>query len=53
MVYQSRNVNFQWDGFYRGNLLQTGTYAYIMRFKSTLDLERGLIEQHGGVVLLR
>lgn len=53
MVFQSRNVNFQWDGYYRGNLLQTGTYAYVMRFKSTLDLERGLIEQHGGVVLLR
>ncbi|MDP4681007.1 MAG: gliding motility-associated C-terminal domain-containing protein [Cyclobacteriaceae bacterium] len=53
LVYQSRNVDFKWDGIYRGSLLQTGTYAYVMRFKSTLDLERGLIEQHGGVVLLR
>jgi len=53
MVFQSTDMNFQWDGTYRGGLLQMGTYAYIMRYKSTLDLERGVIEQHGGVLLMR
>ena len=53
MVFQSTDMNFQWDGTFRGGLLQMGTYAYIMRYKSTLDLERGVIEQHGGVLLMR
>ncbi len=53
MVFQSDKINFEWDGYYRGELLQTGTYAYVMRYKSTLDLERGIIEQRGGVLLLR
>ncbi|MFY0652956.1 MAG: gliding motility-associated C-terminal domain-containing protein [Cyclobacteriaceae bacterium] len=53
LVFQSTDVDFQWNGLYRGGLLQTGTYAYVMRYKSTLDLERGIIEQHGGVMLLR
>lgn len=53
LVFQSNKLDFQWDGTYRGSLLQVGTYAYVMRYKSTLDLEGRIIEQHGGVMLLR
>lgn len=53
LVYHSDDINFRWNGIYRGDLLQIGTYAYVMRFSSTLSPERGIIEQHGGVVLLK
>jgi len=53
LVYRADDINFKWDGTFRGSLLQLGTYAYVMRFNSTLSPERGVIEQHGGVVLLR
>lgn len=53
LLFFSNDINFEWDGFYKGELLQLGTYAYVMRFKSTLTPEKGIIEQHGGVVLLK
>lgn len=53
LLFQSNDQNFRWNGIYRGTLLQIGTYVYVMRFKSSLSPERGTIEQHGGVVLVR
>ncbi|MFT4537273.1 MAG: gliding motility-associated-like protein, partial [Saprospiraceae bacterium] len=53
LVYRSNDINFRWNGIFRGSFLQIGTYAYVMRFNSTLSPGRGVIEQHGGVVLLR
>ena len=53
LVFQSADIDFQWNGIYRDQLLQTGTYTYMMRYRSTLDAELGVIEQHGGVLLLR
>lgn len=53
MVFQSDDQDFQWDGVYRGQLLPTGTYAYKMVFRSSLDATQSVIEQYGGVTLLK
>ena len=53
MVFQSDDQNFEWDGVYRGQLLPTGTYAYKMVFRSSLDASQSVIEQYGGVTLLK
>ncbi len=53
LLFHSDDINFRWNGIFRGSVLPLGTYAYIMRFRSTLDPSQKVIEQHGGVVLLR
>jgi gliding motility-associated-like protein len=53
MVFQSDDQDFLWDGIYRGQLLPTGTYAYKMVFRSSLDATQSIIEQYGGVTLLK
>lgn len=52
-VYQSDNIDFQWNGVYRGSILPPGTYAYIMKFSSELAPDLGTIEQYGSVTLIR
>ncbi|MDE0471411.1 MAG: PKD domain-containing protein, partial [Ekhidna sp.] len=52
-VYRSENIDFQWNGVYRGRILPPGTYAYIMRFSSSLEPELGIIEQYGAITLIR
>lgn len=53
LVYYSTDLDFRWDGYYQGELLQQGTYAYVMTFESSLQPERGKVQQRGGVLLLR
>ena len=53
LVFTSNNQDFQWDGIYRGSLLQPGTYAFVMKFSSSLAPELGTIEQFGSVTLIR
>ncbi|MBC6410173.1 MAG: gliding motility-associated C-terminal domain-containing protein [Ekhidna sp.] len=53
LVYRSENIDFQWDGVYRGRLLPPGTYAYIMKFSSSLEPGLGTVEQYGAVTLIR
>ncbi|MEO9483823.1 MAG: PKD domain-containing protein [Ekhidna sp.] len=53
LVFTSDNQDFQWDGIYRGRLLPPGTYAYIMKFSSSLAPDLGTIEQYGAVTLIR
>jgi len=57
LIFHSDNleymVNQGWDGTKDGELLPLGTYAYVMKFTSLTSPERGLIEQTGGVTLLR
>ena len=53
LLFESNDINFRWDGVYKGVELQVGTYAYILRYKSTLTPNDGFFEQHGGVVLLK
>lgn len=53
LVYRSTNQDFRWDGYYKGRLLPVGTYAYILKFSSTLAPDLGTIEQYGSVTLVR
>jgi len=53
LVYHADDIDFAWDGSFRGDSAQTGTYAYILTFSSTLDSSSGQVEQHGGVTLIR
>ncbi len=46
-------VNVGWDGTKDGKMLPLGTYAYVIKFKSISEPERGIIEQPGGITLLR
>jgi len=55
MVFQSEDRNFKWNGGYnnRGELLPGGTYAYVVRYRSSYDPQDGIKEKRGGVVLMR
>lgn len=55
LIYQSNDLNFKWDGTYKGNksqLLPAGTYTYVIKYKGDLTTE-GQQELRGGVMLLR
>ncbi|MDA0194359.1 MAG: PKD domain-containing protein [Bacteroidetes bacterium] len=53
LVYHAENVDFTWDGSFRGDMSPSGTYAYVVTFSSSLDSSLGQIELHGGVTLIR
>lgn len=57
LVFYSDDIDFMinqgWDGTKNGELLKLGTYAYVIKFKSINEPERGVIEQAGGVTLVR
>ena len=56
LVFQSTDLNFQWNGGYGNSLsrpLPLGTYAYIMKFVDKNNEARGVQEQRGGVLLIR
>lgn len=53
IVYHSDVIDFRWDGMYRGRLLPLGTYAYVLKFSSSLEPALGTIEQYGSVTLVR
>lgn len=46
-------VNEGWNGMKNGKMLPLGTYAYLIKFRSISEPGRGVIEQPGGVTLLR
>jgi len=56
LVFQSADLNFQWNGGYGNSLskpLPLGTYAYIVKYVDTNNEARGVQEQRGGVLLIR
>ena len=56
LIYQSTDRQFRWNGGYNNNPsrpLPPGTYAYVIKYKSSYQPERGVQEKRGGVVLLR
>ena len=56
MIFQSNQRDFRWNGGYNNNIGQlapTGTYSYVVRYKSSYRPEKGIQEKRGGVVLLR
>lgn len=56
MVYYSNDRNFKWNGGYKNELgrpVPSGTYSYVVKYKSSYRPERGVEERRGGVVVLR
>ena len=56
MVYHTTERDFRWNGGYNNNPgqpLPTGTYTYVVRYRSSYRPEEGIQEKRGGVVLLR
>ncbi len=57
LIFHSDDLDFMenvgWDGTKNGKLLETGSYAYIMRFSGSIAENLGVIEQSGGIMLLR
>jgi len=56
MVYHTTERDFRWNGGYNnsaGQPLPTGTYTYVVRYKSSYRPEEGIKEKRGGVVLIR
>lgn len=37
MIYESTNLENQWDGKFNGEFVEPGTYAYTIKYKSMLD----------------
>ena len=56
MVYHTTERDFRWNGGYNnsaGQPLPTGTYTYVVRYKSSYRPDEGIKEKRGGVVLIR
>ena len=56
MVFHTTERDFRWNGGYNnsvGQPLPTGTYTYVVRYRSSYRPEEGIQEKRGGVVLLR
>ena len=55
IVYESKDKNFKWNGNYNntGQQMPAGTYAYVLRYTSSFRPDKGILEQRGGVVLIR
>jgi gliding motility-associated-like protein len=34
-IFASKNINFGWNGEYKGSLVNSGTYIYVIKYKST------------------
>jgi PKD repeat protein len=56
LVFESTSREFRWNGGYNNSTakpLPPGTYSYLVKYKSSYQPERGILEKRGGVVLLR
>ncbi len=56
MVFESPDRNFRWNGGVnnsQGKPVPSGTYSYVVKYKSSYRPERGVQETRGGVVVLR
>lgn len=53
LIYQSNSLEFKWDGTTGGEPVPGGTYAYIMKFTSVTEPERGVFEQTGSITVIR
>ena len=46
-------VNVGWDGVSDGKSLPMGTYAYVIKYRSITEPEKGVLEKPGGVTIVR
>jgi hypothetical protein len=50
MIYESTNLEDQWDGKFNGEYVEPGTYAYTIKYESMLDKNYSL---EGTVTVMR
>lgn len=57
LIFYSDDLDFMenqgWDGRKNGELLPMGSYAYVMKYSSNISDNPGILEQSGGIMLLR
>ncbi len=53
LVFQSDNRDFRWDGTYNGQPAPLGSYPYVITFKSDTDDTGEILEERGGVMIVR
>ncbi len=53
VVFYSQSQTFRWDGNYRNEVLGPGTFAYIIKYQSREEPERGTLTQYGSVTILK
>ncbi|WKN41408.1 gliding motility-associated C-terminal domain-containing protein [Tunicatimonas pelagia] len=53
LVFQSNNRDFRWDGTYNGQPAPLGSYPYVITFKSDTDGSNDILEERGGVTIIR
>ncbi|MEM6841817.1 MAG: gliding motility-associated C-terminal domain-containing protein [Bacteroidota bacterium] len=53
LVFQSNSKDFRWDGTYNGQPAPLGSYPYVITFKSDTDDTGGILEERGGVTIIR
>jgi gliding motility-associated-like protein len=53
LIYYSDNVNFRWDGKYENKFVPVGTYAYVIKYTSLEEPQRGTLAQYGSVTIVR
>ncbi|WKN32760.1 gliding motility-associated C-terminal domain-containing protein [Porifericola rhodea] len=53
LVFQSSDPNFRWDGTYNGKEAPLGTYPYVIQYKSSTNETGELLEQRGGITIVR
>lgn len=57
LIFYSDDLNFMvdvgWDGIKNGKSLPMGTYAYVIKYRSITEPERGVLEKPGGVTIVR
>ena len=50
LIYESNNLEDQWDGKYNGEFVETGTYAFTIKYESMLNKDYSL---EGTVTVMR
>ncbi|NOY51733.1 MAG: PKD domain-containing protein [Chlorobi bacterium] len=50
LIFESNNIEDQWDGKYNGDFVPTGTYVYTIKYTSMLDKDKVL---EGSVTVLK
>ncbi len=53
LVFQSNNRDFRWDGTYNGQPAPLGSYPYVITFKSDTDDTGEILEERGGITIIR
>jgi gliding motility-associated-like protein len=52
MIFESSDINFGWNGKFKGNLCQNGIYAWVINYHTICTGERDL-RKYGSVMLMK